>query len=186
MIPTDMRSNRVVLCMSVFFCSLITLSAGCTGKMSSPTPYLAPTSAFPVSTPTSMLPTTPFIPGPSATAICTNDLHFLQDLTIPDNTKVAPGSSLDKQWQVLNNGTCNWDSRYRLRFIGGEQLGVNTDQALYPARSGTQAVIRIVFTAPLETGGHKSEWQAYDPSGSPFGDSFFILIDVEPQAETTP
>jgi hypothetical protein len=119
-------------------------------------------------------------PGLAPTPECTDSLYFLNDLTIPDNTIVAPGGSIDKQWLVQNNGTCNWDSRYRLRLINDNPLGAPSEQALYPARSGTQATLRILFTAPADAGSYVSEWQAYDPNGIPFGDSFFIKIVVQP------
>jgi hypothetical protein len=109
-----------------------------------------------------------------------DNLIYLQDLTIPDDSSVLPGSMLDKQWLVENNGTCNWDRYYRLRLIAGPDLGAPSEQALYPARSGSQAVIRILFTAPAESGTYRSAWQAYDPQGKTFGDLIFIQIVVSP------
>ena len=103
----------------------------------------------------------------------------MDDATIPDGTIVAPGSSLDKQWLVQNSGTCNWDTRYRLRLISGDALGASLEQALYPARAGTQANLRILFIAPQESGEHVSEWQAFDANGIPFGESFFIKVVVQ-------
>jgi hypothetical protein len=173
---TGMSSGKMLLRVSVFFYLTFWLLSACAWRNASPTLFIAPT---PVNTPIPLVQATPPPSGPTATPVCNDSLHFLQDLTIPDNTVVAPGSSLDKQWQVENNGTCNWDSRYRLRFIGGKPLGAPPEQALYPARSGTQAVIRMIFTAPATPGIVYSEWQAYDPRGIPFGDSFFIKIDVE-------
>jgi hypothetical protein len=64
--------------------------------------------------------------------------------------------------------------------ISGNAMGVPTEQALYPARSGTQATVRIIFIAPQEAGDYTSEWQAFDPDGVPFGQSFFIKITVSP------
>ena len=94
---------------------------------------------------------------------------------------MAPGSSLDKQWLVQNNGTCNWDARYRLRLVSGDPLGAATEMALFPARAGTQATLRILFTAPQPDGEYVSEWQAFDASGVPFGESFVIKIVVQQQ-----
>ncbi len=98
---------------------------------------------------------------------------------MPDGTQVAAGSPVDKQWQVENNGTCNWDGRYRLKFIAGADLGAPLVQALYPARSGTQPAIRITFTAPAEPGTYRSAWQAYSPQDEPFGDPIFVEIIVQ-------
>jgi hypothetical protein len=52
------------------------------------------------------------------------------------------------------------------------------EQALYPARAGTNAVIQILFQAPAESGTYRSAWQAYNPDGQPFGDPIFIDIAV--------
>jgi hypothetical protein len=132
--------------------------------------------AFPASTSGAPAASVPLAPTP--TLDCTDGLRYLSDLTIPDGTQVAPGEGVDKRWQVENSGTCNWDERYRLMRISGEKLGVDGEQALYPARSGTQAEIRILFTAPKEPGTYRSAWQAYDPQGQPFGDPIYIEILV--------
>jgi hypothetical protein len=143
--------------------------------------YLPPTS-FP-RTPLVLIPSPTTVPtdvGPlrSSTPACSNGLRFLDDVTIPDGSQVAPGSTIDKQWKVENVGACNWDENYRLRLVGGSELGASTEQALYPARSGTQAIFRAILTAPSEPGVYRSAWQAYDPQGQPFGDTIFIQVIV--------
>lgn len=115
---------------------------------------------------------------PTPTVQCKDNLVFVKDITIPDGTVVAPDSTLDKRWQLENNGNCNWGQGYRIRLITGPELGAPKEQALYPARSGSQAVVRIVFKAPLEPGTYRSAWQAFNPQGEPFGDPFFIEIKV--------
>lgn len=102
----------------------------------------------------------------------------MQDLTIPDGTIVAPESTLDKRWEVENTGNCNWDAKYRIRLIAGPELGAQKEQALYPARIGSQATIRILFKAPAENGSYRSAWQAFNAQGDPFGEPFFIDIKV--------
>ena len=59
-------------------------------------------------------------------------------------------------------------------------MGAPELQALYPARSGFEAVIRIVFIAPSDPGIYRSEWQAFDPQDVPFGDPIYIDIVVSP------
>ena len=129
--------------------------------------------------PTSVPTITMLQPQPTPSIACKDNLLFINDVTIPDNTVVAPGIVLDKQWLVQNNGNCNWDTRYRLRLVSGAALGASPEQALYPARAGTQVNLRILFTAPQETGDYVSEWQAFDANGIPFGDSFFMKIIVQ-------
>lgn len=110
---------------------------------------------------------------------CRDNLTFRKDLTIPDGTVVAPQSTMDKRWEVENTGNCNWDDHYRLRLIAGPDLGAQKEQALFPARSGSRAAIRILFKAPVEPGAYRSAWQAFDAQGEPFGDPFFIDIVVQ-------
>jgi len=152
---------------------LLTACAGRGGN--APTAYFPPTPAYALPTASQ-----PVVFYNSPVPQCLDNLIYLQDLTIPDDSSVLPGSMLDKQWLVENNGTCNWDRYYRLRLIAGPDLGAPSEQALYPARSGSQAVIRILFTAPAESGTYRSAWQAYDPQGKTFGDLIFIQIVVSP------
>jgi len=172
-----MQSQKRLACLPMFFVFMLVSLTACGGSAPVLTPFQLPTS---IANPAPLILTTASIPANTPTLTCTNNLLFLQDLTIPDNTAVAPGSSLEKQWQVQNNGTCNWDGRYRLRLINGDALGAPAEQALFPARSGSQVVIRITFTAPSGAGTYISEWQAYDPQGYAFGDSFFMKIAVSP------
>ena len=112
------------------------------------------------------------------TVSCSDQLQWLYDVSIPDGSQVAPGTILSKQWQVKNNGTCNWDESYTLRLTAGVDMGAASPQLLVPARGGSEAVIQIEFTAPADEGRYRSAWQAYNPSGQPFGDPIFIEIVV--------
>lgn len=133
----------------------------------------------PVATPEKPTPTpTEAVQRPTPTPVCSPNLTFLEDITLPDGSVASPGEQLDKRWRVENSGTCNWDSTYRLMHIGGPQLGVTAEQSLYPARSGTQASLQLIFTAPDEPGTYRSAWQAQDPAGEPFGDQIFIEIII--------
>ena len=162
---------------------LISLS-GCgtviTSSQNNGTPFVPPTpAAYQPPTPTPQ-PTPPSGPVQAAPVTsCSDQLTFLSDVTIPDGTEVEAESTLDKRWEVENSGNCNWDENYRVRLIAGPDMGAQTEQALYPARTGTRAVIRIVFKAPTEPGSYRSAWQAVSPKGDPFGDPFFIVITVK-------
>ncbi len=170
----DTEKRKVLIAVSICV-SLWLLLAAC-GKNSTALPSLTLSPALPTVTPLASPPPA----APVSTPSCIDGLSFLDDVTIPDYTVVAPGSGLDKQWLVQNSGSCNWDSRYRLRLISGEALGAVTEQALYPARAGMQATLRILFTAPQEAGEYVSEWQAYNPQGQAFGETVFIKIIVQP------
>jgi hypothetical protein len=112
-------------------------------------------------------------------AACTDVLTYIKDVTIPDGMAVSAGSTLDKRWEVKNSGTCNWDDKYHIRFIGGSKIGAETEQALAPARADTTVEIRMVLAAPKEKGKYRSAWQAVNPQGKLFGDPFYIEFVVQ-------
>lgn len=165
----------------LFLTALSVFVVGCTEQ---PTPYRPPTIVIQVTKTVSdsALPiTTPQLiesPIPSSTATCIDNLLFLEDLSLPDGTVVKPGALLDKRWLVENSGSCNWDKQYRLKFMSGAEFGAPLDQALYPARSGSKATIRLIFSAPSEPGSYQSAWQAYNSQGQPFGDPVYVQVIV--------
>lgn len=156
-------------------CTTVSLRTTAGSVQQAETPSLPPTEQS-----ISPSPTTGRAEQPLAQTVeCQDQLTFLSDITIPDGTVVSPESTLDKRWEVENSGSCNWDGSYRIRLIAGPDLGAQKEYALFPARNGTRAAIRIVFKAPLEPGPYRSAWQAFNPRGEPFGDPFFIDILVQ-------
>jgi hypothetical protein len=183
-----MKSQRFILCPGQLAILLVISLLSACAPTPTPTFFIPPKAATP--TQLLMLGATPIIltstpvpepiASPTATPPCTDGLAFVEDITIPDGTVVSPGASVDKRWLVQNNGTCNWDAEYRLKFVGGLEMGAATEQALYPARGGAQATLRITFSAPTEPGEYTTSWQAIDPNGEPFGDPIFMTIQVSP------
>jgi hypothetical protein len=172
----DTENRWQLISVSICFFTLMALSS-CSNAPTVTTP--APLPSATISPPTAVSTNLPVPILPTSTPNCIDDLSFVEDATIPDDSIVSPGSVLDKQWLVQNSGSCNWDDRYRMRLISGELMGTTSEQALYPARAGSQAILRIIFTAPAEPGEYVSEWQAFDYGGIPFGDTFFIKSIVQ-------
>jgi hypothetical protein len=163
------------------------LTAGCTPPTKSNLPIIGETPLFRPPTPYMTVTLTPTpadspaetTPGPpTPTPTCVDNLTFVSDVTIPDGTEVIGNATLDKRWEIKNSGNCNWQEGYRIRLIAGPDMDAQQEQALYPARSGSNAVVRVVFKAPIDAGTYKSAWQAFNPHGEPFGDPFFIEIKV--------
>lgn len=175
-------SRRLILLLG------ISLASACSPSPAS-TPFVPPTSQSQLVEPAFIIQPTqnaivvqttsiPTILPTTSLDTCVNSLVFIEDLTIPDNSFITYGSAIDKQWLVENNGTCNWSDAYRLKHVGGGELGAPEEIALYPARAATQAVIQITFTAPFTDGEYESAWQAFDPFGLAFGDPIYIRIVV--------
>ena len=183
----SMIASRLLLAGSVgrkhlvILLAILMLLTACSSRQSEPTPtqgvYRPPTQAV-TATPLPVASPELEVERPTTEPACTNALWFFQDLTLPDGTQVSPGERLDKRWLVQNAGTCNWDARYQIRLEAGPSMGVPAVQALFPARGGLELTIRMNFVAPDEPGIYRSAWQAYDPDGGPFGDPFFIEIEV--------
>lgn len=177
--------SRKLLCL-IGICFVSACSA-----LATPTPFIPPTAPAPLIEPTFIIQPTKEVVVVQSTPLptiaptftptsgeCFNSLRFVSDITILDNSFMTYGATMDKQWLVENNGTCNWDSGYRLKRVGGASLGAPDEIALYPARSSTQAIIQILFTAPFTDGTYESAWQAFDPNGNPFGDVIYIRVVV--------
>lgn len=170
------------------------LAASACAPQATPTLFIPPT-AIPALLSAATLPAAATVPAsptapststpvPATPTPCTNDLKFDQDITIPDGTTVLPGETVDKQWLVTNRGSCSWGPGYRLKLMAGEPMGAVTEQALYPALAGTQATLRMVFTAPQDAGSHQGAWQAVAPDGTTFGEAIYIQVNV--QASVSP
>ena len=82
------------------------------------------------------------------------------------------GAVFIKTWNVQNNGTCIWDTSWRIAYDSGDLLGAgyvyNFPQTVAP---GQTVPISLQLTAPLVLGIYTGYWYLEPPpgSGSPFG-----------------
>jgi hypothetical protein len=109
--------------------------------------------------------------APLGTAEPTCDqARFVQDVTVPDNTQYAPGTSFTKTWRLRNMGTCTWSTAYRVVFDTGDSLGapagVNLPHTVAP---GDTVDISVPMVAPNENRGYTGYWMVENASGYRFG-----------------
>lgn len=136
-----------------------------------------------------------FLPLPEVDlATCVNSIQFIEDLTIPDNTVLAPGETFEKRWRLRNSGTCPWTTEYSLVKVSGDGIG-GPDSVLLsrPAAPGQTIDVSVSLTAPDEIGTYRDNWQLSNASGDPFGvggsqeEAFWLQIVVaEPVATPVP
>jgi Ig-like domain-containing protein len=95
---------------------------------------------------------------------------FVQDITYPDGSTVAVGSSFTKIWRIQNTGTCTWNSSYALVFVSGERFGAPSAVGL-PGNVGPgQTVdISVNLTSPNTNGSYIGYWKLRNASGVLFG-----------------
>ena len=139
-----------------------------------------------------------FAPAPTATVVaepiesptpdCTNEVSFVQDVTIPDNTNIAAGDTFDKAWRLRNEGTCTWTTDYAVVFDGGNIMA-GPPSAPLPSTvpPGSTVDVEISLTAPGSDGTHRGDWKLRSPDGVAFGlgddgeTPFFVQIVVGDQ-----
>jgi hypothetical protein len=85
---------------------------------------------------------------------------------------------------VRNTGTCTWTNQYTVLYDDGDpelaaQTIIITPENVPP---GSEADITITFQAPYLAGSYISWWKMQSPAKRPFGDRFYLLIDV-PQTD---
>src|SRR5688572_2187376 len=111
----------------LFVLILLLLVTSC-GNISRETPTDAPvvfvTSTLPPTKPGLTLPTD--IPptasptlnpsDPTPTPSCRDNAIFVEDVSIPDNTRLEAGEKFTKTWKLQNTGSCTWTG-YTIAFV---------------------------------------------------------------------
>lgn len=108
-------------------------------------------------------------PVPPTPVPC-NSATFLQDVTIPDGTQMAPGQAFTKTWRLLNSGSCTWSTSYTLVFDSGTAMGapstVNLPGSVPP---GQTIDLSVSLTAPSAPGTFRGNFRLRDGGGATFG-----------------
>ena len=113
-------------------------------------------------------------------------MAFVSDVTIPDNTKMNPGEKFTKTWRIRNNGSCTWETGFKLTFLGGEPMGGSSVTLEGTVNPGSETELSVALTAPTKAGTYRSNWMMTDFSGTYFGDEVYVLIVVNGSASSTP
>jgi hypothetical protein len=117
----------------------------------------------------------------------------LFDVTIPDDSQMAPGQSFTKTWRLQNAGSCTWSRSYAVTFFSGEQLsappsvGLNGD-----VLPGQTVDVSVDMTAPQTPGIYQSNWKLRNAANVLFGIGptgsapFWVRIVVVANTTITP
>lgn len=121
--------------------------------------------------PTNAPPTATNVPPvPTAIPVPCNAAKFIEDVTIPDWSKVEAGLRFDKTWKIKNVGTCTWNTKYSIFFFGGNQLyapsSVPFPKSVAP---GETVNLTVSMVSPSEKGSYTGSWMFKSDSGSVFG-----------------
>ena len=104
--------------------------------------------------------------APSATPGCVIGATFIADVTIPDGSDIASGSSFVKTWRIKNSGTCAWGVGLKAVFVEGDQLGGASSVSIPSLDAGRTADVSLTLKAPANPGAYKGKWQVRASSGA--------------------
>lgn len=92
------------------------------------------------------------------------------DVTIPDDTHLAPGTYFSKTWRLVNAGTCTWDRGYAVIWFSGDDLGVTRVQNINGVVAPGQSIdVTVDMQAPETPGVYQSNWKLRNNQGAFFG-----------------
>lgn len=137
------------------------------------TSSLTPT---PASTLTLETPTAPSGSVPTTTPCY--GLTYIRDMTIPDNTVMAPYKAFTKTWKVKNTGYCAWESGFKLVFTGWDPMGGTTQTLTQKVYPGGEIELSVPLISPSKAGKARSNWRMTTTSGAFFGDELYLVINV--------
>lgn len=131
------------------------------------------------------VPTSTFVPIPCDRA------DFVADVTIPDNSYVAPGATFTKTWALKNSGSCTWTTGYSLVYASGEQMGGQAVTSLPGNVNPGQSInLSVNLTSPTTAGAHTGYWRLQNAGGGAFGwgingdQAFWVMINSGSTAST--
>ena len=114
-----------------------------------------------------------------------NNSTYVSDVSIPDDTVIDAGAKFDKTWQILNSGTCEWTTSYKLAFSSGDQMSGDTTNITAAVPSGSVVDITVPMVAPEDSGTYKGNWQMQNDQGQFFGNIIYVQIKVGAAATST-
>ena len=120
---------------------------------------------------------------------CTDQATYVSDVTIPDNTVIAPGIAFVKTWRLKNTGSCTWNNNYLVVHLLGaimtQQPGYWIVQQGQTVQPGQTVDISVGMTAPIENGNYTAYWglkgrngQLMPIQGGANGNSVYVIINV--------
>ena len=127
-------------------------------------------------------PSTPSIPPTTA---C-NRAQLVSDVSIPDGSTVAAGSTFTKTWRLRNIGTCTWTTGYVLIFDHGERMEAPDTTPLTTGSVPPNGTVDVSVTlrAPATPGTYQADFRLRSSDNVSFGigatgqNTFWVRIVV--------
>jgi uncharacterized protein YkwD len=179
------KKVTLVLLLLLFLSACLTLSE----ETPTDAPVLFVTSTLPPTRPGLTLPTeippsaTPTLnpSDPTPTPSCRDGAVFVEDVTVPDNTRIEAGEKFTKTWKLQNTGTCTWTG-YTVAFASGDTMEAPHSVPVPETEARSTVEVSIDLVAPEEDGAYTGNFELRDAEGEtiPFGTepTFWVKILV--------
>jgi hypothetical protein len=123
---------------------------------------------------------------PTKTPDPCNHAKFISE-TVDDGADFDPNENFTKTWRLKNDGTCTWNTNYKLVYVDGDKMSgpanKNLTQSVAP---GEQVDISVDLKAPGSGGTYKGFWKIADDEGQYFVHNIWVEIDVIAPAAPPP
>jgi len=107
-----------------------------------------------------------------------NHAKFISE-TVEDGTDFDPNENFTKTWRLKNDGTCTWNTNYKLVFVDGDQMsGPSNKNLTQSVAPGEQVDITVDLKAPGSEGTYKGFWKVADDEGQYFVHNIWVEIEV--------
>jgi hypothetical protein len=117
-------------------------------------------------------------PLSSSLAVGCNNLRLIRSFTEPEGP-FKPGQSFVQNWQVENNGKCDWVYVYEWAYVSGNRMGGSTRRLGKVIPPGKWTTLSVELEAPNANGTHTASWRLTDGAGTGFGATLPVSIKVE-------
>jgi uncharacterized protein YkwD len=173
----------------LFLLLLLTACANVSEVTPTDTPVLFVTSTLPptrqgLTLPTEVPPTaSPTLDPsePTPTPSCRDSAVFVEDVTVPDNTRIEAGENFTKTWKLQNTGSCTWTD-YTIAFVSGDKMDAPDEISVPETEFSSTVEVSIDLVAPAEDGAYTGNFELQNAEGKvvPLGTepTFWVKIVV--------
>jgi hypothetical protein len=150
-------------------------STALTTLLATPTTFVQqPVLVAASATPTGPTPT----PLASSFGVGCYNMRVINNYTVPDSP-LNPGQDFTQNWQVENNGTCEWLYVFDISYASGDKFGEATSIRLgKKIEPGKWTTFSVNMHAPNNSGTYKGSWRLTDGGGKQFGAVLIVNVTV--------
>jgi hypothetical protein len=182
---TDTRKLTFILLIFLLLTSCVKVSA----ETPTDAPVLFVTSTLPPTKPGLTLPTevpptaSPTLnpSDPTPTPSCRDAAVFVEDVTVPDNTRLEAGKEFTKTWKLQNTGSCTWTG-YTVAFVSGDNMDAPETVPVPETEMSSTVEVSVDLVAPSDDGAYTGNFELRNAEGEvvPLGTepTFWVKIVV--------